>query len=107
MAKAAALLIAALALPAVAAARGAESDPERRSLVVQAVEKASAAVVNVSTEQVVERRASPFPFPPSPCCTHFFRDFVHPRPRRCTPTSLASRVIVPAGGTTMPTVRAP
>src|SRR5205823_6701418 len=59
MAKAAALLIAALALPAVAAARGAESDPERRSLVVQAVEKASPAVVNVSTEQVVERRASP------------------------------------------------
>src|SRR5437016_3399070 len=62
MAKAAALLIAALALPAVAAARGAESDPERRSLVVQAVEKASPAVVNVSTEQVVERHASPIPF---------------------------------------------
>src|SRR5438552_3343756 len=44
MAKAAALLIAALALPAVAAARGAESDPERRSRGVQAVEKASPAV---------------------------------------------------------------
>src|SRR2546422_2048569 len=63
MAKTAALLIAALALPAVAAARGAESDPARRSLVVEAVEKASPAVVNVSTEQIVEQRRSPLPFP--------------------------------------------
>src|SRR2546425_83168 len=43
MAKAAALLIAALALPAVAAARGAESDPARRSPVGGAVEKGSPA----------------------------------------------------------------
>src|SRR5881409_3037402 len=99
MAKAAALLIAALALPAVAAARGAESDPERRSLVVQAVEKASPAVVNVSTEQVVERRASPFPFPQDPFFEEFFRDFVDPRPRRFKTTSLGSGVIVAADGT--------
>src|SRR5881394_2155453 len=79
MAKAAALLIAALALPAVAAARGAESDPERRSLVVEAVERASPAVVNVSTEQIVERRGSPFPFPQDPFFDEFFRDFVDPR----------------------------
>src|SRR5438093_3171378 len=101
MAKAAALLIAALALPAVAAARGAESDPERRSLVVQAVEKASPAVVNVSTEQVVERRASPFPFPQDPFFEEFFRDFVDPRPRRFKTASLGSGVIVAADGTIM------
>ena len=104
MAKAAALLIAALALPAVAAARGAESDPERRSLVVQAVEKASPAVVNVSTEQVVERRASPFPFPQDPFFEEFFRDFVDPRPRRFKTTSLGSGVIVAADGTIMTNV---
>jgi serine protease Do len=40
----------------VSVAHGAETDPVRRSLVVQAVEKASPAVVNVSTEQIVERR---------------------------------------------------
>src|SRR6184192_8610 len=99
MAKAAALLIAALALPAVAAARGAESDPERRSLVVQAVEKASPAVVNVSTEQIVERHASPFPFPQDPFFEEFFRDFVDPRPRRFKTTSLGSGVIVAGAGT--------
>ncbi len=104
MAKAAALLIAALALPAVAAARGAESDPERRSLVVQAVEKASPAVVNVSTEQVVERHASPFPFPQDPFFEEFFRDFVDPRPRRFKTTSLGSGVIVAADGTIMTNV---
>src|SRR6184192_3522259 len=104
MAKAAALLIAALALPAVAAARGAESDPERRSLVVQAVEKASPAVVNVSTEQVVERRASPFPFPQDSFFEEFFRDFVDPRPRRFKTTSLGSGVIVAADGTIMTNV---
>jgi len=104
MAKAAALLIAALALPAVAAARGAESDPERRSLVVQAVEKASPAVVNVSTEQIVERHASPFPFPQDPFFEEFFRDFVDPRPRRFKTTSLGSGVIVAADGTIMTNV---
>src|SRR5438046_488932 len=104
MAKAAALLIAARALPAVAAARGAESDPERRSLVVQAVEKASPAVVNVSTEQIVERHASPFPFPQDPFFEEFFRDFVDPRPRRFKTTSLGSGVIVAADGTIMTNV---
>src|SRR3989442_11525467 len=101
MAKTAALLIAALALPAVAAARGAESDPARRSLVVEAVEKARPAVVNVSTEQIVEQRRSPFPFPQDPFFEEFFRDFVDPRPRRFKTTSLGSGVIVAADGTIM------
>src|SRR5437762_2852878 len=104
MAKAAALLIAALALPAVAAARGAESDPARRSLVVEAVEKASPAVVNVSTEQIVEQRRSPFPFPQAPFFEEFFRDFADPRPRRFKTTSLGSGVIVAADGTIMTNV---
>ncbi len=104
MANTAALLIAALALPAVAAARGAESDPARRSLVVEAVEKASPAVVNVSTEQIVERHASPFPFPQDPFFEEFFRDFVDPRPRRFKTTSLGSGVIVAADGTIMTNV---
>src|SRR5881296_3006493 len=104
MASRAALLIAALALPAVAAARGAESDPARRSLVVEAVEKASPAVVNVSTEQIVEQRGSPFPFPQDPFFEEFFRDFVDPRPRRFKTTSLGSGVIVAADGTIMTNV---
>src|SRR2546425_8997037 len=104
MAKTAALLTAALALPAVAAARGAQSDPARRSLVVEAVEKASPAVVNVSTEQIVEQRRSPFPFPQDPFFEEFFRDFVDPRPRRFKTTSLGSGVIVAADGTIMTNV---
>jgi len=59
MATAAAALLIALALGAAvapAAAPGVEADPVRRSLVVQAVERASPAVVNVSTEQVIEQR---------------------------------------------------
>src|SRR2546427_11230368 len=104
MAKTAALLIGARALPAVAAARGAESDPARRSLVVEAVEKASPVVVNVSTEQIVEQRRSPFPFPQDPFFEEFFRDFVDPRPRRFKTTSLGSGVIVAADGTIMTNV---
>src|SRR5436309_12784468 len=104
MAEAAARLSAALALAAVAAARGAESDPARRSLVVEAVEKASPAVVNVSTEQIVEQRRSPFPFPQDPFFEEFFRDFVDPRPRRFKTTSLGSGVIAGADGTIMTNV---
>jgi len=76
-----------------------ESDPVRRSLVVQAAEKAGPAVVNISTEQVVERRASPFPFPEDPSFDQFFRDFYDPRPRRFTTTSLGSGVVVAPDGT--------
>jgi serine protease Do len=102
MAKAAALLGVALAVGVAAGtarARGAETDPVRRSLVVQAVERASPAVVNVSTEEVVERRGSPFPFPQDPFFEEFFREFADPRPRRFTRTSLGSGVIVAADGT--------
>src|SRR5205085_6128811 len=74
MATAAALLTVLLLAAGHATARGTETDPARRSLVVDAVEKASPAVVNVSTEQIVERRA--FRFPQDPFFEEFFRDFV-------------------------------
>ena len=100
MATAATLLILVLLVPAApAAARGAETDPARRNLVVEAVEKASPAVVNVSTEEVVEQRGSPFPYPTDPFFEEFFRDFSDPRPRRFTRTSLGSGVVVAADGT--------
>jgi len=98
------VLILALASASPAVARGAETDPARRSLVVQAVEKASPAVVNVSTEQVIERRGSPFPFAQDPFFDEFFRDFVDPRPRRFATTSLGSGVIVAADGTILTNV---
>ena len=56
-------------------------------------------MVNVSTEEVVEQRGSPFPFPQDPFFDEFFRDFSDPRPRRFTRTSLGSGVIVAADGT--------
>ncbi len=88
-----------LVLLASALASAAETDPARRSLVVQAVERASPAVVNISTEQVVERRGGPFPFPNDPAFEEFFQDFFDPRPRRSTRTSLGSGVIVRSDGT--------
>src|SRR5262249_22286103 len=86
--------------PAVpAAARGAETDPARRNMVVEAVEKASPAVVNISTEEVVEQRGSPFPYPSDPFFDEFFRDFTDPRPRRFTRASLGSGGILASDGT--------
>jgi serine protease Do len=97
-------LLALLLAATPAGARGAEPDPARRSLVVEAVERASPAVVNVSTEQIIERRGSPFPFPQDPFFDEFFRDFVDPRPQRFKTTSLGSGVIVGADGTIMTNV---
>src|SRR5262245_36760905 len=86
-----------LALLAGSASAGApESDPLRRSRVVEAVERASPAVVNISTEQTVVQRPMPFP---DPFFEEFFRDFFDARPRRSTRTSLGSGVIVRADGT--------
>jgi Do/DeqQ family serine protease len=95
-----ALLIAGVLLLAEPPGQAAETDPVRRSLVVEAVERAGPAVVNVSTEEVVEQqRGSPFPFPSDPFFDEFFRDFRDPRPQRFTRTSLGSGVIVAADGT--------
>ena len=75
-----AAVIALAAAACIAAAP--ETDPVRRSLVVEAAQKAGPAVVNISTEQVIERRGSPFPSPQDPFFDQYFRDFFDPRPRR-------------------------
>jgi serine protease Do len=75
-----------------------ETDPARRSRVVEAVERAGPAVVNISTEQVVVQRPSS-PFGGDPFFDQFFRDFFDSRPRRSTRTSLGSGVIVQSDGT--------
>ncbi len=96
---AAVALLGLVAWASSAGARGPETDPARRSLVVEAVEKASPAVVNISTEEVVERRGSPFPFPNDPFFDEFFRDFFDARPRKFTRTSLGSGVVTDSDGT--------
>ena len=75
-----------------------ETDPARRSLVVDAVERLSPAVVNISAEQTVVRQ-SPFPSPNDPSFDQFFRDFFDSQPRRSTRTSLGSGFIVDTDGT--------
>jgi serine protease Do len=75
-----------------------ETDPARRSLVVDAVERSSPAVVNISAEQTVVQQ-SPFPSPNDPFFDQFFRDFFDSRPRKSTRTSLGSGAIVDANGT--------
>ena len=99
MAAKTAILIGGILMLAASSGGGAETDPVRRSLVVEAVERASPAVVNISTEEVVEQRGSPFPFPQDPFFDEFFRDFRDPRPRRYTRESLGSGVIVADDGT--------
>ena len=74
MAKTTALLLTVL-LGFAEMARARETDPARRSLVVEAVERASPAVVNISTEQVTEGGGSPFPFPEDPLFDEFFRKY--------------------------------
>ncbi|MFM7144616.1 MAG: trypsin-like peptidase domain-containing protein, partial [Alphaproteobacteria bacterium] len=66
---------------------------ERRTPVVRAVERTGPAVVNVSTEHVVELRPDPF-------FDQFYRDFfdARPRGRRMTQTSLGSGVVVRSDG---------
>ena len=93
MARAIATAALTLVVTGAALARGPETDPVRRSLVVEAVEKTSPAVVNVSTEQVIEQRGAPFRTPQDPFFDEFFHDFFDSRPRRYTAASLGSGVI--------------
>jgi serine protease Do len=89
--------LAVVALLLWTAAARADVDPLRRTQVVEAVERASPGVVNISTSQVVER--TPFPHPSDPSFDEFFRDFFDGRPRRSEQTSLGSGAIVDAKGT--------
>ncbi|MCW5893420.1 MAG: trypsin-like peptidase domain-containing protein [bacterium] len=94
------IALAAGALPPPGRAAAPETDPIRRSAVVMAVERAGPAVVNISSDQIVERRGgSPFPFRGDPFFDEFFRDFMDPRPRREKRTSLGSGVVVRNDGT--------
>jgi len=90
-----ALIIAVIWLATVA---GAAPDASRRSAIVEAVERVSPAVVNVSTTQVIERRVAPFPHFRDPFFDEFFRDFSEPRRQRFTRTSLGSGVLVRPDG---------
>ncbi|HVN87853.1 MAG TPA: trypsin-like peptidase domain-containing protein [Candidatus Binatia bacterium] len=76
----------------------AAGDASRRTPVVEAVEKVSPAVVNVSAEQIVEQQANPFGAFRDPMFDQFFRDFVEPRRERVMRTSLGSGVLIRADG---------
>jgi len=89
----------AVALVLAGAAGAAAEQADRRTPVVEAVDRVSPAVVNISAEQVVEQRGSPFPYPNDPFFEEFFRDFFDTRPRRSTRTSLGSGVVVNEDGT--------
>ena len=92
-------LLLAVVLGVVLADGPAVAAPKRRTAVVEAVERTSPAVVNISTEQVVERRGGPFRFPADPFFDEFFNDFLDPLPERSRRTSLGSGVLVDSGGT--------
>ena len=71
----------------------AETSALRRTPVVIAVEKVSPAVVNISTEQIIQAKS---PFSSSdPFFDQFFRDFLDPFPsRQYKQNSLGSGVII-------------
>jgi serine protease Do len=71
---------------------------ERRSPVVEAVERVGPAVVNISTAQVIEEQTTPFSLFRDPMFDRFFRDFSEPQRRRYTQTSLGSGVIIRPDG---------
>jgi serine protease Do len=71
----------------------------RRSPIVKAVERATPAVVNVSTEQEVRRPSGMFPgFPGDSFFEEFFKDFLFPFPKAPSRRSLGSGVIVDPKG---------
>jgi len=69
---------------------------ERRTPVVMAVEKAGPAVVNIRTEQIVKRRATPFFGFADPFFEEFFRDLSPPRVYKTE--SLGSGVVIDPKG---------
>jgi len=92
--------MAAAALWSMASFTQAEQVFPRRNAIVQAVEKAGPGVVNISTEQVVRSRSTPFYEFRDPSAEDMFQEFFgrfrHPRER--TTTSLGSGVIIDPEG---------
>jgi serine protease Do len=91
-------LVGSLALIALPIVARAEINPIRRTPVVEAVQKVSPAVVNISTETVVARQTSPFPAFRDPLFDEFFHDFFEPRVERYKQTSLGSGVVIRPDG---------
>jgi serine protease Do len=87
-----------LALIAAFPAFAADTSISRRSPVVEAVERVGPAVVNVSTEQVLEMNRGPFRTWQDPLFDQFFRDFFEPRRQRVTRSSLGSGVVIDKDG---------
>jgi len=86
-------LVLAFAMPAWG-----ESADLRRSPIVEVVEKASPAVVNINTEQIVQKPVNPF-YRLDPFFDEFFRDFFETFPqRRYKRQSLGSGVIIDKRG---------
>lgn len=86
-------VISCLMLACAVAAVYAETSSLRRTPTVIAVEKVSPAVVNISTEEIVQSRGS-LGFSGDPFFDQFFRDFLDPFPRRqYKQNSLGSGVI--------------
>jgi len=77
-----------------------EASSLRRDPVVKAVEAARPAVVNISTEQVVRRKANSFsPFSMDPFFDQFFENFFEPRyEKKYTQNSLGSGIIFGKSG---------
>ncbi|HQO77532.1 MAG TPA: Do family serine endopeptidase [Thermodesulfobacteriota bacterium] len=90
------LYILAAALPAF----GAEAESLRRDAVVRAVEQASPAVVNISTEEEVRRQTGFMsPFASDPFFDRFFEDFFdHGYEKKYTERSLGSGIIFDKSG---------
>jgi len=72
------------------------SQAQRRTPIVAAVEQAGPAVVNIRTEQIVERRRSPFFGFGGSLFEEFFREFA--APRSFTTQALGSGVLIDAEG---------
>jgi len=91
-----ALAFLALLLAGAAVAAAAEGDPFlRRTATVRAVERVGPAVVNITSERLVQ--GSPFaPFRGTPGFDWFFRDFFEPRVPSQTTQSLGSGVVIDA-----------
>jgi S1-C subfamily serine protease len=93
-----AALVAMLLMVAPALRAAAPVEPERRSAVVRAVEKAGPAVVNISTERLMKRAVDPFFDFRDKFFENAFGDFHRRHSRTNVQNSLGSGVVISADG---------